>query len=132
MNGYISAHARPVTHTMRVLGTRDSVALDFVARTCVPVARQRYPSSIGRLIPALDQAREFGSGFRRNVRAFRNYEYSFFQGMRRLLDDFYGSIQGVNPSPQQAGTIVRTAHAIDRIIEGVNRSMASAGAEALS
>ncbi len=68
MNGYISAHARPVTHTMRVLGTRDSVALDFVGRTCVPVARQRYPSSIGRLVPALDQAREFASAFRRNAR----------------------------------------------------------------
>ena len=129
MNGYISAHARPVTHTMRVLGTRDSVALDFVARTCVPVARQRYPSSIGRLIPSLDQAREFGSAFRRNVRAFRKYEYSFFQGMRRLLGDFYGSIQGVNPAPQQAAAIVRTAYAIDRIIDGVNRSMAAAQAE---
>lgn len=126
MNGYISAHARPVTHTMRVLGTRDSVALDFVARTCVPVARQRYPSSIGRLIPALDQAREFASAFRRNVRAFRSYEYSFFQGMRRLLSEYYGSIQGANPAPQRPETIVRTAQAIDRIIEGVDRSMAEA------
>ena len=126
MNGYISAHARPVTHTMRVLGTRDSVALDFGARTCVPVARQRYPSSIGRLIPALDQARAFGAAFRRNVRAFRNYEYSFFQGMRRLLGAYYGSIQGTNPAPQQPQIIIRTSHAIDRIIDGVNRSMTEA------
>lgn len=126
MNGYVSAHARPVTHTMRVLGSRDSVAMDFVGRTCVPVARQRYPSSIGRLIPALDQAREFGSAFRRNVRAFRKYEYSFFQGMRHLLGLYYGSIQGSNPAPQQAATIVRTARAIDCIIEGVNKSMATA------
>jgi predicted dehydrogenase len=126
MNGYISAHARPVTHTMRVLGTRDSVALDFVGRTCVPVARQRYPSSIGRLIPALDQAREFGSAFRRNVGAFRRYEYSFFQGMRSLLNTYYGFLQGSNPAPQQPEVIVRTAYAIDQIIEGVNRSTAEA------
>jgi hypothetical protein len=130
MNGYISAHARPVTHTMRVLGTRDSVALDFVGRTCIPVARQRYPSSVGRLIPALDQAREFASAFRRNIRAFRRYEYSFFQGMRRLLSAHYGAIRGENPAPQQPAVIVRTAQAIDRIIEGVNRSLAESGSEA--
>ena len=124
MNGYVSAHARPVTHTMRVLGTRDSVALDFVGRTCIPVARQRFPSSVGRLIPALDQAREFTSAFRRNFRAFRRYEYSFFQGMRRLLSAHYGAIRGENPAPQQPAVIIRTAHAIDRIIEGVNRSLA--------
>jgi predicted dehydrogenase len=121
MNGYISAHARPVTHTMRVLGKRDSLALDFVSRTCVPVARQRYPSSLGRLIPALDQARAFASGFRRNLGAFRRYEFSFFQGMRRLLDEYYGSIQGTHTVPQQEAIIIRTALAIDRIIEGVNR-----------
>lgn len=126
MNGYISAHARPVTHTMRVLGTRDSVALDFVGRTCVPVARQRYPSSLGRLIPALDQARGFASAFRRNVRAFRRYEYSFFQGMRRLLNEYYGSIQGMNEAPQQAAVVIRTAVAIDRVIDGVNRSLSAA------
>lgn len=126
MNGYISAHARPVTHTMRILGARDSVALDFVGRTCVPVARQRYPSSIGRLIPALDQAREFTSAFRRNVGAFRRYEYSFFQGMRRLLVAYYGSIRGQNESPQNPLVVVRTARAIDRIIEGVDRAMAQA------
>jgi predicted dehydrogenase len=127
MNAYISAHARPVTHTMRVLGTRDSYALDFVARTCVPVARQRYPSSIGRLLPSLDQARAFGSAFRRNVRAFRRYEFSFFQGMRKLLRDYYGSILGENEAPQQQALIMRTALAIDRIIEGVNRSMSTPG-----
>jgi hypothetical protein len=109
---------------MRVLGTRDSVALDFVGRTCVPVARQRYPSSIGRLIPALDQSRAFFAAFRGNMRAFRRYEYSFFQGMRRLLSAYYGSIRGTHPAPQQAQVIIRTAHAIDRIVDAVNRSMA--------
>jgi predicted dehydrogenase len=123
MNGYISAHARPVTHTMRVLGTADSVALDFGARTCVAVARQRYPSSLGRLIPALDQARAFGAAFRRNARAFRKHEFSFFQGMRHLLGAYYGSIQGANPAPQEAAHVIRTAIAIDKIIEGVNRSL---------
>jgi predicted dehydrogenase len=126
MNGYISAHARPVTHTMRVLGTRDSVALDFVGRTCVPVARQRYPSSIGRLLPALDQARQFGAAFRRNLGAFRRYEYSFFQGMRRLLTLYYGSIQGDNATPQRPEVTLRAAIAIDRIIGDVNRCIANA------
>jgi hypothetical protein len=78
------------------------------------------------LIPALDQAREFTAAFWRNVRAFRKYEYSFFQGMRRLLTAYYGSILGTDKAPQQAADIVRTARAIDRIIVGVNRSMGEA------
>ncbi len=74
----------------------------------------------------MDQAREFASAFRRNLGAFRRYEYSFFQGMRRLLGAFYGSIRGENEAPQNPLVVVRTARAIDRIIEGVDRSMAQA------
>ncbi len=116
MTACISAHARPVTHTMRVFGTKDTFELDFVSRTCTPIVRQKYPSSIGRLVSSFDQTKLLFRGFRNNLRAFRRYEFSFFYGMRLLLRSFYESIHFGLPQPQNRELIIRTAHAIDLVI----------------
>lgn len=114
--GMVSAHARPNSHTMRVYGARDSVALDFVGRTLVPVARQVQPGSIGRLFPAWEQARRFAGCGMRNIGSFLRHEYHFFQGMRRLLDGFYrGIVTGAGP-PIAYEDIQWSVDAIDRLV----------------
>ncbi len=115
----ISSHARPATHTMRVLGSRDSVLLDFSARTITPLARQRYPGSVGRLFPALDQARAYARQVWVNGRAFWRYEYHFFQGMRRLLAAFYESIRGGGADALNERDVLVTCQAIDTVIAGI-------------
>jgi predicted dehydrogenase len=115
----ISSHARPVTHTMRVLGTRDSVLLDFGARTITRLARQRYPASVGRLIPALDQAFAYARQALINARSFWRHEYHFFQGMRRLLAAFYGSIRSEGPTALDERDVLLTCRAIDTVIAGM-------------
>lgn len=121
MSGMVSAFSRPVTHTMRVFGTRDSVALDFVGRTIVRVARQEQPSSIGRLMPAWDQSRRYMGAALKNTRQFLRYEYHFFQGMRRLLEHFYGSVRGDSELPIPVRELVWTSSAIDAIVDGIAR-----------
>jgi predicted dehydrogenase len=121
VSGYISAHAKPVTHTLKVLGTLDSYQLDFVARTCTPLSRQRFPGSIGRLVPAIDQVRAFGSEAKTNFKAFRKYDYHFFIGMRRLLSAFYTSILENTPVPQKPSELLIASKAIDAVIAAIAR-----------
>lgn len=118
----ISAHARPVTHTMRVYGSKDSLALDYVGRTVVPLARQTQPSSLGRLFPAYAQAKAFARAGNRNVGRFRRHEFHFFQGMRLLLDAFYTSIERGGEPPIPYEEILWSVDVIDRIVEAIGQA----------
>ena len=115
--GLVSAHGRPVAHTLRVVGTRDTVELDYSARTLVRSARQTQPSAIGRLFPAWTQARQFAANGRRNLAQFRRHEFHYFQCMRVLLNRFYDAVQGRGEDPVPHAQILRVCHVIDRIVE---------------
>jgi hypothetical protein len=100
-----------------VAGTRDTVELDYAARTIVRSARQSQPSAIGRLFPARAQASQFARNARRNLGRFRRHEFHYFQGMRVLLDRFYDAAEGRGPDPVPHDQLLRVCRLIDRIVE---------------
>lgn len=116
VSGLVSAHGRPVAHTLRVVGTRDTVELDYAARTLVHSARQSQPSAIGRLFPPWMQARQFVRNGWRGLREFRRHEFHYFQCMRVLLNRFYDAIESGAPDPVPREHILRVCRAIDRIV----------------
>lgn len=119
VTGLVSAHGRPVAHTLRVVGTRDTVELDYAARTLVRSARQSQPSAIGRLFPPWVQARQFmGNGWR-NLGQFRRHDFHYFQCMRVLLNRFYDTIELGAPDPIAPTHILRVCRAIDQIVAGM-------------
>lgn len=114
--GMVSSHARPVAHTLKVYGSRDTVELDYACRTLVRAARQSQPSALGRLFPPWVQASRFGSNALRNVAAFRRYESHYFQCMRVLLEQFYAAIEDNAADPVPHEEILRVARMIDAIV----------------
>jgi predicted dehydrogenase len=112
----ISAHGRPVSHAMRVVGTQDTVEIDYLNRTFVRAARWDQPSALGRLFPAWLQARRFRAEAWRNIREFRRYEYHYFQGMRTLLGEFYDAIEGKGPEPITPSQIRDVGRLMDKIV----------------
>lgn len=112
----ISAHGRPVSHQLKVVGTRDTVELDYAARTLVRTARQSQPSAIGRLFPPWVQARQFMRNGWRNLGQFRRYEFHYFQCMRVLLSRFYDAVEGRGPDPVPARQILGVSRVIDQIV----------------
>jgi predicted dehydrogenase len=122
VSGFVSAHARPVMHTLKVYGTRDSVELDYAARTLVYSARQTQPSAIGRLFPAWTQARRFARNGWRNVKQFRRSEFHYFQCMRVLLDRFYDAVEVRGPDPISHEQILRVCRLIDQVVVGMGKS----------
>lgn len=119
VSGLVSAHARPVAHTLSVLGSKDSVELDYAARTLVHQASQRQPSAVGRLFPAFVQARRMKSNGWRNLRRFRRHEFHYFQPMRVLLERFHDAILDGAPDPVSHAHIIRTATLIDGIAKAM-------------
>jgi predicted dehydrogenase len=120
-SGVISAHGRPVTHALKVIGTRDTAEVDYAARTLVLAARQSQPSAIGRLLPPWLQARQFARNGWRNMSQFRRYGFHYFQGMRELLQRFYDCVASDGPDPVPPAQVVRTCGVIDAIVAGLGR-----------
>lgn len=115
VSGLVSAHARPVAHSLSVLGSKDSVELDYAARTLVHHASQRQPSAAGRLFPAFVQARRMAGNGWRNLGRFRRHQFHYFQPMRVLLERFHDAILDGAPDPIPHAHIIRTAALIDGI-----------------
>jgi predicted dehydrogenase len=119
VTGLISAHGRPVAHTLRVVGTKSTVELDYTARALVSSVNWSQPSSLGRLFPAFVQAKAFGRNGLRNVGLFSRYEYHYFQCMRVLLNRFYDAIEKDAVDPIPPAHILRVCRVIDQLVLGM-------------
>jgi predicted dehydrogenase len=126
--GLVSAHARPVGHTLRVYGTRNTIWVNYEARTVTVEPRQNFPSALGRLPQAYDQAKQYRAAARRNVKQLLHADFQYFQGMRRLLALFYESIRSDGPPPIAYDDIMRISTIIDKVI-GDLRQTAVANAQ---
>jgi len=120
--GLVSAHARPVGHTLRVYGTRNTVWANFEARTVTVEPRQKFPSALGRLPQAYDQVRQYRQAARRNIRQLLKADFQYFQGMRHLLSRFYASIRDDGPPPIPYGDILRVSVIIDALVAGLRQT----------
>lgn len=116
VSGMVSSHARPIAHAMKVYGSRDTVELDYAARTLVRSARQTQPSALGRLFPPWVQGARHARNGLRNATDFARHRFHYFQCMRRLLDEFYDAIEGRGEDPVTHAQILRVATIIDAIV----------------
>ena len=114
--GLISAHARPVRHSLRVYGTRNTISVNYEHRTVTLESAQRVPSALGRLLPAFEQARRFRRAGRRNVMQFVRADFHYFEGMRNLLRQFHACIRCGGPPPIAYEEIRRVTRLIDLVI----------------
>jgi len=120
-----SSHAVPVRHFARVWGTRNTVTADYVSRVLVVEQGEKYPSAIGRLLPAFAQAREYRRGGMKNIRRFLRSEFQFFAGMNELFRRFYTSIGNGGEPPIAYDRILRIAGWMDDIFTQVESGLPS-------
>jgi predicted dehydrogenase len=113
------SHARPVGQTLRVYGSKNTAHADFNARTVVLERKQGMPSALGRLFPPFLVAKDYlGQGVA-NVKSFSHAHFHFFEGMLRLLSDFYQSIEMGSPLPIAYEEILRVSEMMERIFQQV-------------
>lgn len=109
------SHARPVSHFLRVYGTKNTVHLDFALRTMLVEQRQTVPTALGRLLPPFKYARNALGQATRNVGEFARSRYHYFAGMNRLLSSFYDSILNDTSIPIPYAEILRVSEVMDEI-----------------
>jgi predicted dehydrogenase len=114
-----SANARPIGQTLRVYGTKNTAFVDFMARTVVLERKQTFPSALGRLFPPFLVAKDYLRQGLKNVNSFSHARFHFFDGMRRLLGEFYLSIEQDSAPPIAYGEILRVTSMMERIFEQV-------------
>jgi predicted dehydrogenase len=114
-----SAHARPVGQTLRFYGTKNTAHVDYAARTVVLERKQAFPSALGRLFPPFLVAKDYLRQGLSNVSSFRHAGFHFFEGMHRLLNEFYLSIENDAPPPISYEEILRVSAMMERIFEQI-------------
>jgi len=114
-----SAHARPVAQTLRVYGTKNTAHVDYAARTVVLERKQSFPSALGRLSPPFLVAKDYLRQGLNNVNSFRHARFHFFEGMHRLLNEFYLSIEKDSPPPISYDEILHVSSMMERIFAQV-------------
>ena len=117
--GSLCSHARPVSNLLRVYGTKNTATLDFANRSVVLEASQKYPSALGRLVPAFQMAARHLAQGRKNIGDFRRSQFQYFRGMSTLLELFYAGIRDQTGPPIPYAEILRVAEMMDRVIEQV-------------
>jgi len=117
MSAYVtfSSHARPVSHFMRVYGTKNTAHIDFALRSMFVEEKQTVPSAVGRLLPSFKYSWQSLRQATQNAREFAGSRFHFFEGMNRLLSLFYESILHDTPVPISYTEILRVSQIMDVI-----------------
>jgi predicted dehydrogenase len=114
-----SAHARPVVHQARVHGTRNTMLVDYVARTVTLAHAPPLPSAVGRLLAPLPAAGDLVREVARNAVRFARSDYHFFAGLHELMRRFYASIHDGRPPPISARDILWVSSVMERIFDEI-------------
>ncbi len=113
------AHARPLGQTLRVYGTKNTAHVDYMARTVILERAQKFPSALGRLFPPFLVAGDYLRQGLRNVNRFSHARFHYFDGMRRLLGEFYQCIETDSPPPISYREILRVSSMMERIFDQI-------------
>ncbi|MFP5210236.1 MAG: Gfo/Idh/MocA family protein [Acidobacteriota bacterium] len=114
-----SAHARPIGHSLRIYGTRNTASVDYMARTVTLERKQSFPSALGRLAPPFVIAKDYFQEGLSNVGRFLQARFHYFYGMRRLLTEFYRSIEDDSAPPITFDEILRVSAMMEAIFQQV-------------
>jgi predicted dehydrogenase len=126
-SGYatFSSHVRPAAQFVRVCGTRNTLRVDYVARTVTLETGALLPTAIGRLLlpfqHSLSLLREGG----RNLLRFAASDFHYFAGLERLISLFYRSVEEESPVPISHRDILRVSLLMDRIFQQLEQRRAA-------
>lgn len=118
--GTFSSHAQPVSHFMRLYGTRNIVHVDFNIRSVTIENGVKLPSAIGRLLPPFGRGWSYNREGWKNVYRFSRSRFQFFAGMHHLIDRFYDAVRNDAPLPIPYEEMRRMSAVLDEIFRQIN------------
>lgn len=113
--GTFSAHTSPGLHFCRVYGTKNTIHVDYAARTVTFERVPREPTKIGQFLPAFEQAVQFTRQGMHNMLQFVRGDFHPGSGLNRLIKAYYRSILDDKPPPVAYRDILRISAMLDEI-----------------
>lgn len=126
--GTFTSHVKPVSHFVRVYGSKATAHADFHSRTVTLEPDGTLPSAIGRVVPAFQHGARYLAEGAKNVARFAKSEFHFFSGLNRLIRAYYESIRNDSPPPIPYSDILRIAAWLDEIFRQVPQGPGAGGA----
>jgi len=111
-----SSHARPVGHELILLGTHNTMHVDFVSEVVTFKSPPRHRGSLGRLVLPFNQAGQYLQGAGKNVARFFRSEFYYSAGLNFLISLFYRSITDGVTIPISYAHMRRVAAMTDEIV----------------
>ena len=122
-----SAQVRPAPHFCRVYGTKNTITVDYLARTVLLEGTSHLPSAIGRLVPAFERAARFAGEGARNVARFARADFQFFAGLMHLIRAYYRCILDDGPPPIANRDMIRIAAMMEETFTQIGAKAAPRG-----
>lgn len=122
VSGIFSSHIRPVSHSIRVHGTKNTAHVDFLSRTLTLETVPTFPSAIGRIIPPFIQSKQYYKQGLKNINRFIKNDFHFFSGLNKLISLFYESILNDTEVPIAYRDILLVSSIMDDIFLQIQRS----------
>lgn len=123
--GTFSSHIRPAGHFARVYGTKNTLHVDYLNRTVTLDGSPRLPSTIGRLLPPFEMAKQYFREGRRNWKKFRKHDFHYFAGLNTLMSRFYDAIHNDTEVPISYRDILRISAMMDEIFQQIYPAVSS-------
>lgn len=119
--------ARPVQRVTRIYGTRQSIELDVDAQSIRRMVSARLPGAFGKVDLPFFLMCQGARSTLKNIRRFICSEIHYFEGMRRLFEQFYLAIREGYPAPIAPSEIRRVTALMDSIFQScrANETVAS-------
>jgi predicted dehydrogenase len=117
----VSSQARPLLNQFHVYGTRNGLSMDQQKQTLIRHRGQAYPSYAEQFLPPLAYARQYASNLRHNLALFLQCRFHQKQGMKYLIEHFYGAVRGEAAPPIPYREILLTTRIMDTIFSQLDQ-----------
>lgn len=112
-----STRMKPLLREFRVYGPKNGLILDQDHHCLIRLPGGNYKSYLDKVLPLNYAARQYRKGLFKNVGLFLRREFNMKQGLKNLVQAFYGSIADGTPPPIPYREILLTARIMDDIFE---------------
>jgi predicted dehydrogenase len=117
-----SSQIRPSLHQFRVYGSKNGLILDQDQETLIKLRGAKLKSYAEPFFAPMIFAKQYMGGAFTNMRAFLALDFHMKEGMKYLIEQFYGSIMTGAPLPIPYREIVLTTRIMDEIFAQLDAS----------
>jgi predicted dehydrogenase len=115
-----TSSALPVQFVVRYFGSKSTINLNLTEHFWMEDTAPTFPGGLGLSLNIRARAKKLKTQYWTNFKAFWLGRETFFSDMKRLVEEFYQSIETKTDAPIPYNEIQRTSNIIDKICQQIS------------